>query len=94
MTPERLNQFLSARAKNPNGRDALLDLLGPAKERAVSDNNSKVFRVGVQVDFERGRSVRAEVVLRLKDDSDEPYDLLYWRDDFDDPTPLAWNLSR
>jgi general secretion pathway protein K len=94
MTPEILKGFLTARAKNPNDRDALLQLLGPAKARAAADNNSKVFRVGVQVDFDRGRTVRSEVVFRLKNGADEPYDLLYWRDDFDDPTPLAWNLDR
>lgn len=94
MTPEILKQFLSARAKDPNNRDALLQLLGPAKSHAVADNSAKVFRVGVRVDFDRGRTVRAEVVFGLKNGADDPYDLLYWRDDFDDPTPLAWNSGR
>jgi general secretion pathway protein K len=94
MTPDILKQFLSARAKNPDDRDALLKLLGPAKGRAAADNDSKVFRVDIQVDFDKGRTVRAEVVFRFKNDANEPYDLLYWRDDFDDPTPLAWNLDR
>ena len=37
----------------------------------------------------RDGRVRAEVVFRLKDRGDEPYDLLYWRDDFDGPMQPA-----
>jgi len=33
--------------------------------------------------------VRAEVVFALKVGGDEPYDILYWRDDFDGPMPDA-----
>jgi hypothetical protein len=76
-----------------------------------------VFRAAIAVEFDNGRRVHAEVVFRLKDQSDkekkdkgladqgfggqgakdqgasdqsgEPYELLYWRDDFDGPMQSA-----
>ena len=88
MTPEIMAAVLKARAKaSGDGRD-LLSLLGPAKSHATVDR-SKAVRVVIEVAFDNGRRVHAEVVFRLKDGGDEPYDLLYWRDDFDGPTPSA-----
>ena len=93
VTPAILEGVLKARAHDPNDLDALLGLLGPAKDRALR-GTPKVFRVDVEVGFDNGRRVRAEVVFRLKGGGEEPYDLLYWRDDFDEPTPLAWDFGR
>jgi general secretion pathway protein K len=84
MTPQILNAFLKARASDPGDGRALLELLGPAKSHASTDR-SKTVRAAVAVAFDNGRRVDAEVVFRLKDSGDEPYDLLYWRDDFDGP---------
>jgi general secretion pathway protein K len=93
MTPAILSAVLSAREKNPNDSKALLGLLGPVKDAAAPEKPN-AFRLGVEVAFDNGRRVRAEIVFRLKNNSDEPYDLLYWRDDFDGPTPLAWDFDR
>ncbi len=86
MTPEILAQVLKARV-NPSGdgRD-LLALLGPARSHATVDK-SKAVRAAIDIAFDNGRRVEAEVVFRLRDGGDEPYDLLYWQDDFDGPTP-------
>jgi general secretion pathway protein K len=84
MTPQILGAFLKARANDPGDGRALLELLGPARSRASADR-SKTVRAAVEVAFDNGRRIHAEVVFRLKDGGDEPYDLLYWRDDFDGP---------
>jgi general secretion pathway protein K len=84
ITPEILRAVLKARAADPSDGPALLTLLGPAKGHASTDK-SKAVRAVVEVAFDNGRRVQGEVVFRLKDKGDEPYDLLYWRDDFDGP---------
>ena len=103
MTPQILGAVLNARANDPIDGTALLAVLGPAKARATVDK-SKVFRASISVEFDNGRRVHAEVVVRLKDQgikdqnakdqntrdrADEPYELLYWRDDFDGPIQSA-----
>jgi general secretion pathway protein K len=84
MTPQILGAVLNARVNDPGDGTALLALLGPAKARATTDR-SKAFRASISVEFDNGRRVHAEVVFRLKDQGAEPYELLYWRDDFDGP---------
>jgi general secretion pathway protein K len=93
MTPEIRSAVLRARAEAPNDRKALLSLLGPAKDRAMADSSKNVRSI-IEVAFDNGRRVHAELVFRLKDDGDDPYDILSWRDDFDGPTPLAWDAGR
>jgi general secretion pathway protein K len=88
MTPQILGAVLNARVNDPGDGRALLALLGPAKARATADR-SKAFRASIAVEFDNGRHVHAEVVFRLKDKGDEPYELLYWRDDFDGPMQSA-----
>jgi general secretion pathway protein K len=94
MTPTILGAVVNARAGDLGDGPALLEVLGPAKARATVDK-SKVFRASIAVEFDNGRHIRAEVVFRLKDQGDKdqgdkdkddaPYELLYWRDDFDGP---------
>jgi general secretion pathway protein K len=98
MTPQILGAVLNARVSDTGDGRALLELLGPAKARATT-GPSKAFRASIAVEFDNGRRVHAEVVFRLKDQGgkdqgakdqgDEPYDLLYWRDDFDGPMQSA-----
>jgi general secretion pathway protein K len=93
ITPQILGAVLNARVNNPGDANALLALLGPAKPHATADR-SKAFRASIAVEFDNGRRVHAEVVFRLKDQGakdqgDDPYDLLFWRDDFDGPTQSA-----
>jgi general secretion pathway protein K len=84
MTPDILQKVLAARAANPEDSQGLTKLLGPAGGGAGVEPG-KTFRVGVLVDLGRGRRVDAEVVFALNDGDEEPYDVLYWRDDFDGP---------
>ena len=93
MTPEIERAVLTARAKAPNNRETLLSLLGPTRRRA-SANGSKALRSSIDVKFDDGRRVHAEVVIRLRDEGEEPYDVLSWRDDLDGLTPLAWDSYR
>jgi general secretion pathway protein K len=88
MTPPILGAVLNARVKDPGDGRTLLGLLGPAKAHATADK-SRVFRTTISVEFDNGRRVHAEVVFRLKDQGAEPYELLYWRDDFDGPMQSA-----
>jgi general secretion pathway protein K len=88
MTPQILGAVLNARVNDPSDGRALLALLGPAKAHATADR-SKEFRASISVEFDKGRRIHAEVVFRLEDKGDEPYELLYWRDDFDGPMQSA-----
>ena len=84
MTPDILHKVLQARANDPDDSKSLTELLGPASGHATTDA-IKTLRATIQVDLEHGRHVRAEVVFRLADSGDEPYDIVFWRDDFDGP---------
>jgi len=88
MTSEILAKVLEARTKGSADGDQLLALLGPAKDHASLDR-AQAIRAEVEVAYDNGRRVRAEVVFRLKNEGDDPYDLLYWRDDYDGSMPLA-----
>ncbi len=86
MTPELLKQVLAARA-NPNAKgEDLMKIVGPASKFATVDR-SKATRASILVDLGHGRKTRAEVVFAWPDKGEEPYDILYWRDDFDGPLP-------
>jgi general secretion pathway protein K len=84
MTPDILHKVLQARANNPDDSRGLPELLGPAGGHVTTDA-IKTLRATIQVDLEHGRHIRAEVVFRLADSGDEPYDIVFWRDDFDGP---------
>ena len=86
MTPAILTALLKARASAPGDRQDLLSLLGPARSAAAVDR-SKAIRAAIAVALDNGRQVRADVVFRLTEVGEDPYQLLYWRDDFDGPTP-------
>lgn len=85
VTPDILHKVLQARAGNPDDGASLLELLGPARSRATTDA-SKALRASIQVDLEHGRRIQAEVVFMLAAKGDEPYDIVFWRDDFDGPS--------
>jgi len=85
MTPAIMAAVLKARASPSTDEKHLLEVLGPARGRAAADR-SKAIRAAIEVGFDNGRRVRANVVFRLADSGEEPYDLLYWQDDFDGPT--------
>jgi general secretion pathway protein K len=82
MTPEILASILKGRASDPGDVKAILDLFGPAKRYATADESNAV-RAAIEVVFDNGRRVHADVVFRVRESGDQPYDLLYWSDDFD-----------
>jgi general secretion pathway protein K len=84
MTPDILHKILQTRASDPADGKSLMKLLGPAHGGATTDA-IKTWRATIQVDLEGGRRVQAEVVFRLTNGGDEPYDVAFWRDDFDGP---------
>lgn len=63
---------------------AVLDLLGAARN-SVAVESRKAMRAAVEVVFDRGRRVKADVVILLLEDGPEPYRVLAWTDDFDGP---------
>jgi general secretion pathway protein K len=84
MTPEQLQKVLAQRAQNPLG-DGLTKLVGSAGAGSAT-NSSPAARVQVQVQLDNGRTARAEVVILVAQDDDEPFRVLSWRDDFDGST--------
>ena len=97
MTPQILGAVLKARANDPGDGRALLELLGPARSAPQRTDRK---HSGPQL---RSNSTTAGVFTRkscfvsrtggkdqaAKDQGDEPYDFLYWRDDFDGPMQSA-----
>jgi len=88
ITPQILGAVLKERGANRVDGQALLGLLGPAKDHATVDRSDAI-RAAVEVRFDNSRRVQAEVVFRLREEGEEPYDVLYWRDDFDGPTEMG-----
>jgi general secretion pathway protein K len=86
VTPAMLADFLSARKKGEDGK-SLLARLGAASGAATIEL-AKGIRASFVVQLKK-RRVSAEVVFALKVGAEEPYDILYWRDDFDGPMPQA-----
>jgi general secretion pathway protein K len=84
MSPERLHDLLAARAAAPHNAQYLLSTLGPAQPHATADPG-KAFRVTVQVVLDNGRRMRSEVVILVPEEDREPYRVLSWTDDVDEP---------
>ena len=83
ITPEIIKDVLQARANGVVGQD-LIARLGPAGQAATIEPNDAM-RASILVETRSGRRVHAEIVLRLTDDKPSPFEILYWRDDFDGP---------
>lgn len=82
MTTDILNGVLQERQSAGGTARGLLVALGPARNQAMADPGN-VTRASIVVEMKGGRRVHAEVVIRLRDNDDEPFDILYWQDDFD-----------
>jgi general secretion pathway protein K len=87
VTPEALADVLQARASGSDGK-TLIERLGPAG-RTVTIEPNDATRASVLVEIPSGRRIQAEVVFRLTEDKSSPFDILYWRDDFDGPMRRA-----
>lgn len=82
LAPDALAAVIAAREKGVTA-DALIRLLGAAAKQATAEPG-RAYRVDVVVGL-RNRRMRAQIVLSLNDDAANPYEILYWRDDFDGP---------
>ena len=79
MTPERLNATLGDRqslVEQPSSSTSV------ATQTMATTDGSKAMRVTVNMVFDSGRAIGAEVVI-LIDGRDEPYRVLAWRSDTD-----------
>lgn len=77
MTPDRLNEFLLQRQTSPeNAKQLLL----PEAQQFATLEGSKAFRVAVRITFDNGHREKAEVVVLLFEDGDQPFAVLSWRD--------------
>ena len=85
MTPKILNDLRAAAAANRSDQQSLTDIAGAAKSFISLDNNDTI-RARIVVTLTE-RKVTAELVLIVTENSVEPYQILYWRDDFDGDLP-------
>jgi general secretion pathway protein K len=79
-----ISGVLSQRALDPSNTAAILEILGPARNR-VSVDGRQATRIFTAVSLENGHRIQAEAVIILLEVGDEPYKVLYWGDDFDGP---------
>lgn len=83
MTPALLYNVMAQRRAVPQNADALLAMLGPARNFA-GIGTAKTDRVNVRLTLTNGRRLGAEVVIIVPDAGDDPYGVLSWHDDFDE----------
>jgi general secretion pathway protein K len=82
VTPDQVQKVLAARTRGQGSGEALLSLLGSARALA-NDKPNPAARVRMQIRLGNGRAARAEVVILLAPNEDEPFHVLSWRDDSD-----------
>ncbi|HZZ24497.1 MAG TPA: type II secretion system protein GspK [Roseiarcus sp.] len=82
VTTDQLQKVLGARMQSPEDGEALLKLLGSAHALAT-DKPNPTARVRMQIRLDNGRTARAEVVMLVMQNEDEPFRVLSWRDDSD-----------
>ena len=82
VTIDQVQKVLAARMRSQEDGDALLKLLGSAGTLA-SNKPRPTARVRVQIRLDNGRTARAEVVILVLQNEDEPFRVLCWRDDSD-----------
>jgi general secretion pathway protein K len=82
VTPDQLQKVLAARVRSQEDDGTLLKLLGPAGTLANSKPQPTA-RVRMQIRLDNGRTARAEVVILVLQNEDEPFRVLSWRDDSD-----------
>ena len=78
-TPERLQGVLDKQAA------AAAPKPPPVAAPVAANAGNKTMRVTLRIAFDNGRQVRAETVILLIDNDEEPYHILSWNDDFDGP---------
>ena len=80
MSEKLVNAVLVQRRTAPENGQALLELLGAAKQYATLEG-SNALRVTTHVTFDNGRRTNSEVVILLFEQGDEPFSIFSWRDE-------------
>ena len=80
-TPDAVRGLLALRQRPRPNPAGLAQAAGALKDFVSVDPNDNI-RVNVIVSL-GARRIGAEVVLRLSESPSSPYEILYWRDDFD-----------
>jgi general secretion pathway protein K len=75
MSPEKIRSILNDR------EDPSIDLRSLNQQFGGGDKPPKAFRLDAGVRLEQGRLVKAEIVVLLLEDGDDPYRVLSWRDE-------------
>jgi len=86
MTADRVRTILAQRQAFPENGQALLSMLGAARQYATTEG-SKALRVHIQLSFGNGHRMSSEVVILVFDNSNEPYSVLSWQDDLAESRP-------
>ncbi len=84
LTPERLHDFILQREIAP--QDVLRARLGPTARYVTAQAGNSV-RITVDVRFDAQRRARSEVVALVLNGDVEPYRVLSWRDEIEEPPP-------
>jgi general secretion pathway protein K len=85
MTPDRLYTFLNQRAARAQDASQARGSALPAPQ-ARPPELSQTIRVTVRIRFDNGRRTGAEAVILMIENGTEPYRVLSWQDDFDQPS--------
>src|SRR5262249_8728265 len=86
ITADRVRAILAQRQAFPENGQALLSMLGAARQYATTEG-SKALRVLTQISFDNGRRMSSEVVILVFENSNEPYSVLSWQDDLAELRP-------
>jgi general secretion pathway protein K len=84
MSPDRIPLILAEREAAPQNLQNLMLQLGIPQGLAAT-NASKTSRVKVRITFDNGRRMSAEVVIFLPEGGNEPYQIVSWLNDPDEP---------
>jgi general secretion pathway protein K len=84
MTRDRLNAVLAERQAAPANGQALLTLLGSSEGFATLEG-SKASRVTIRIALDNGRQISSEVVILILEEGDQPFSVLSWHDELDEP---------
>ena len=87
MTPERMNNVLQQRsspAQFGQSQFGQSQFGQPgAAQKPAANTPSHSYRLNIRMALGNGRRVAAEIVMLVPEDGDDPYRVLFWRDDFD-----------
>jgi len=81
MTAAAANSFASSPSGAKPDASTLARMAGSAKDYVSADPNNYV-RAEILASV-GARRIRAEIVLKIAESGSSPYEILYWRDDFD-----------